>query len=112
MLRGLRAPTQRAVLRALLRGRSTTASITPELGLTRNAVNIALHELTKRGAVERVSRGKYRVKENLVALVLLDRVEKLERKTSQKRGARTPRWRRPRSTSEAASTSTLGDEPR
>jgi len=58
-----------------------------ELGLTENAVNIALHHLARHGVVERVSRGRYRVKAALVALALLDRVERLEMRRHEKRGA-------------------------
>jgi len=58
-----------------------------ELGLIVNAVNVALHEFAKRGAMEMLSRGWYRSRENMVALALLDRVERLERRISENRAA-------------------------
>ena len=80
ILRGRRAPTQRAVLLSLIGGDSTPGEIAGELGLSRNAVAIALHELAGHGAVDRVGRGRYRARENLVLLAFLNRVERLERR--------------------------------
>ena len=50
ILPGRRAPTQRAVLRALLGGCSRNPEIAEELGLTTNAVSAALHQLVRSGA--------------------------------------------------------------
>lgn len=101
---GRRAPTQRAVLRALLGGCSRASEIAGELGLTPNAVSAALHHLVRSGAVERVGRGRYRVRETMVALALLQRVERLEQRRREKRGAVRPRLGRPRSSSRAVLT--------
>lgn len=103
ILPGRRASTQRAVLRALLGGCSRAPEIAGELGLTTNAVSAALLHLVGSGAVERVGRGRYRVRETMVALALLQRVEKLERRSHEKRGAIRSRPGTPRSASEAAS---------
>lgn len=104
ILPGRRAPTQRAVLRSLLGGCSRAPEIAVELGLTTNAVSAALSHLARSGAVERVGWGRYRVRETMVALALLQRVEKLERRSRERRGAFRSRPGRPRSTSRAAST--------
>lgn len=75
-----RAPTQKAVLKSLLRGNETGHSIAEDTGLSLNAVNIALHQLTKHGSIHRFKRGSYKPKENLIYLALMDRVAQLEKR--------------------------------
>ena len=73
-----KAPTQKAVLKSLIRGHETASSIAEDTGLSCNAVNIALHQLTKYGSIQRVKRGTYKPKEPLICLALIDKLTKLE----------------------------------
>jgi len=59
-----RTSTQRRILLLLIRKEKdmTTKEVAEELGLSVNAVNIALHNMYSKGLVERVSRGIYRYK--------------------------------------------------
>jgi len=59
-----RTSTQRRILLLLIRKEKdmTTKEVAEELGLSVNAVNIALHNMHSKGLVERVSRGIYRYK--------------------------------------------------
>ena len=59
-----RTSTQRRILLLLIRKEKdmTTKEVAEELGLSVNAVNIALHNMHNKGLVERVSRGIYRYK--------------------------------------------------
>ena len=79
-----RAPTQRGTIISLMRGSWASFEVARDLGISQNAANIALHELVKHGIVERPIRGRYRVREELVALVLLDRVRSLEKRMVKK----------------------------
>ena len=75
-----RAPTQKAVLKSLLRGHDTGRRIAEDTGLSYNAVSIALHELAKNGSIQRVKRGTYKPKELLICLALMDSLTKLEKR--------------------------------
>jgi len=59
-----RTSTQRRILLLLIQREKdmTTQEVAKELGLSVNAVNIALHNMHRKGLVERVSRGIYRYK--------------------------------------------------
>ena len=59
-----RTNTQRRILLLLIQREKdmTTQEVAEELGLSVNAVNIALHNMHGKGLVERVSRGIYRYK--------------------------------------------------
>jgi predicted ArsR family transcriptional regulator len=73
-LEGLRrADSQRYVLLMLVqRGEPLSSQeIAEKLGLTVNAVNIALFNLNKKGLVERVSRGVYRYQLGPILVELL-----------------------------------------
>lgn len=74
-----RAPTQKAVLKSLLRGHDTGTKIAMDTGLSYNAASIALHQLTKYGSIQRVKRGFYKAKEPLLCLALMDKLTQLER---------------------------------
>jgi len=73
-----KAPTQKIVLKSLLRGHYTGRGISEDTGLSYNAVSIALHLLSKHGSIERVKRGIYKPKEPLICLALMDSLTKLE----------------------------------
>jgi len=68
-----RAESQREVLLCLIEHREPMSSqeIAKELGLTVNAVNIALFQLNKKELVDRISRGVYRYKLEPILLTLL-----------------------------------------
>ena len=73
-LEGLkRADSQRDVLLILVKSGDPMSSqeIAERLGLTVNAVNIALFNLNKKGLVERVSRGVYRYRLGPILVELL-----------------------------------------
>lgn len=73
-LEGLkRADSQRDVLLMLVQGGEPMSSqeIADKLGLTVNAVNIALFNLNKKELVERVSRGVYRYRLGPILVELL-----------------------------------------
>jgi predicted transcriptional regulator len=59
-----RTTTQRRILLLLIQREKdmATQEVAEELGLSVNAVNIALHNMHSKGLVERVSRGIYRYK--------------------------------------------------
>ena len=75
-----KAPTQKAVLKSMLRGHETSSRIAEDTGLSYNAVSIALHQLTKHGSIQRVKRGTYKPKELLICLALMDKLTKLEKR--------------------------------
>jgi len=77
LLKPGRAPTQRQILISLLRGHQTPRDIAADLGLTVNAVNIALMKLTRVGAVTRTRRGLYDVDVAILLQALLAWVEEL-----------------------------------
>jgi predicted ArsR family transcriptional regulator len=73
-LEGLRrAESQRDVLLCLIETGEPMSSqkIAEKLGITVNAVNIALFQLNKKELVDRVSRGVYRYKMGPILLTLL-----------------------------------------
>lgn len=73
-LEGLRrAESQRAVLMCLIETGEPMSSqnISEKLGITVNAVNIALFQLNKKKLVDRVSRGVYRYQMGPILLTLL-----------------------------------------
>ena len=73
-LEGLRrAESQRDVLLCLIKTGEPMSSqnISEKLGITVNAVNIALFQLNKKELVDRVSRGVYRYKMGPILLTLL-----------------------------------------
>ena len=73
-LEGLRrADSQRQVLLCLIETGEAMSSqdIAEKLGITVNAVNIALFQLNKKDLVDRVSRGVYRYKMGPILLTLL-----------------------------------------
>ena len=73
-LEGLkRAESQRDVLLCLIEKGDPMSSqdISEKLGITVNAVNIALFQLNKKELVDRVSRGVYRYKIGPILLTLL-----------------------------------------
>lgn len=73
-LEGLRrAESQRDVLLCLIETGNPMSSqeISEKLGITVNAVNIALFQLNKKELVDRVSRGIYRYKMGPILLTLL-----------------------------------------
>jgi predicted ArsR family transcriptional regulator len=73
-LEGLRrAESQRDVLLCLIEKGEPMSSqdISEKLGITVNAVNIALFQLNKKELVDRVSRGVYRYKIGPILLTLL-----------------------------------------
>ncbi|MCW4050058.1 MAG: winged helix-turn-helix transcriptional regulator [Candidatus Bathyarchaeota archaeon] len=73
-LEGLRrAESQREVLLCLVEhgGTMNSKEIAEKLGLTVNAVNIALFNLNKKELVDRVSRGTYRYKLGPILIELL-----------------------------------------
>ena len=73
-LEGLRrAESQREVLMCLIETGEPMSSqdISEKLGITVNAVNIALFQLNKKELVDRVSRGVYRYKMGPILLTLL-----------------------------------------
>ena len=74
-LEGLkRAGTQREVLLCLVqRGEPMSSQqISQKIGISVNAVNIALFQLNKKGLVNRVSRGIYKYKLGPILLTLLN----------------------------------------
>ena len=75
-----KAPTQKIVLKSLLRGHYTARGIAKDTGLSYNAVSIALHLLSKHGSIQRVKRGIYKPKELLICLTLMDSLTKLEQR--------------------------------
>ena len=75
-----RAPTQRAVLISLLRGNRTSGEIAKDVGLSVNAVNIALHHLNRRGLVRKLRRGLYEADSTLMLLAILSLIEELREK--------------------------------
>ena len=73
-LEGLRrAESQREVLMCLIETGEPMSSqnISEKLGITVNAVNIALFQLNKKKLVDRVSRGVYRYQMGPILLTLL-----------------------------------------
>ena len=73
-LEGLRrAESQREVLMCLIETGEPMSSqkISEKLGITVNAVNIALFQLNKKDLVDRVSRGVYRYQMGPILLTLL-----------------------------------------
>ena len=73
-LEGLRrAESQREVLLCLIESGEAMSSkdISEKLGITVNAVNIALFQLNKKNLVDRVARGIYRYKMGPILLTLL-----------------------------------------
>ena len=73
-LEGLRrAESQREVLLCLIESGEAMSSkdISEKLGITVNAVNIALFQLNKKALVDRVARGIYRYKMGPILLTLL-----------------------------------------
>jgi predicted ArsR family transcriptional regulator len=73
-LEGLRrAESQRGVLMCLIETGEPMSSqdISEKLGITVNAVNIALFQLNKKELVDRVSRGVYRYQMGPILLTLL-----------------------------------------
>ena len=73
-LEGLRrAESQREVLMCLIETGEPMSShdISEKLGITVNAVNIALFQLNKKELVDRVSRGVYRYQMGPILLTLL-----------------------------------------
>lgn len=68
-----RAESQREVLLCLIETGEPMSSkdISEKLGITVNAVNIALFQLNKKGLVDRVSRGVYKYKMGPILLTLL-----------------------------------------
>ena len=73
-LEGLRrAESQKQVLLCLIQTGEAMSSkdIAEKLGITINAVNIALFQLNKKELVDRVSRGIYRYKMGPILLTLL-----------------------------------------
>ncbi len=68
-----RAESQRHVLLCLVKHDEPMSSreVAEELGLTVNAVNIALFNLHNKGLVDRISRGIYRYKLGPILSVLL-----------------------------------------
>ena len=75
-LEGLRrADSQREVLLILVQSGEPMSSqvIADKLGLTVNAVNIALFNLNKKGLVERVSRGVYKYQLGPILVELLSK---------------------------------------
>lgn len=68
-----RAESQRQVLLCLVKHDEPMSSreVAEELGLTVNAVNIALFNLHNKGLVDRISRGIYRYKLGPILSVLL-----------------------------------------
>jgi predicted ArsR family transcriptional regulator len=68
-----RAKSQRDVLLSLIENGEPMSShdIAKKLGLTVNAVNIALFQLNKKNLVDRVSRGIYKYKLGPILLTLL-----------------------------------------
>jgi predicted ArsR family transcriptional regulator len=75
-LEGLkRASSQRDVLLCLVKNDEPMSSqeICEQLGISVNAVNIALFQLNKKGLVERISRGIYKYKLGPMLFVLLDK---------------------------------------
>lgn len=107
-----RCPRQKAVIRELLKGHFTVRPIARALGVTDNAVNIALSELKSHGIVEVPIRGRFYVKEELIALVLFDRVRALEKRMVKGGGAKGRSSQAPRSASIAAAQPASGGEPR
>lgn len=82
----MRAPTQRVVLRSLLRGHQTCQDIASDIpGLSENAVNIALHQLAKKGIIQRIRRGVYEPNVEVICLALMDRIDNLEKKRRRRR---------------------------
>ncbi|MBD3171050.1 hypothetical protein GF326_01125 [Candidatus Bathyarchaeota archaeon] len=69
-----RADSQREVLLTLVESGEpmTSQDISEKLGLTVNAVNIALFQLNKKKLVDRVSRGVYKYKLGPILLALLE----------------------------------------
>ena len=84
VLRTRRCPTQRAVIRSILRGHHVAREIARDIGVTENAANIALSDLKVQGVVEVPIRGRFYVREELIALALLNRVEGLEERLIRK----------------------------
>jgi predicted ArsR family transcriptional regulator len=68
-----RADSQRDVLMCLIESGEPMSSqeISEKLGITPNAVNIALFQLNKKELVDRVSRGIYKYKLGPILLALL-----------------------------------------
>ena len=74
-LEGLkRAGSQRDVLLCLVKSDESMSSqkISQKLGISVNAVNIALFQLNKKGLVDRVSRGIYKYKLGPILFTLLN----------------------------------------
>jgi len=82
-----KAPTQKIVLKSLLRGHYTGRGIAEDTGLSYNAVSIALHLLSKHGSIQRVKRGIYKPKELLICLALMDSLTKLEQMEKSRRAS-------------------------
>lgn len=74
------APTQKMVLRSLIKGNNTAKKIAGDTGITYNAVSIALHQLAKNKVINRVERGKYAANILLIYVTLMDKISKLEKK--------------------------------
>ncbi|MBA7686748.1 hypothetical protein ES703_95203 [subsurface metagenome] len=73
-----RAPTQKAVLKSLIRGNETYRRIAEDTGLSITQVKSALAQLKRYGSIQRVKRGTYKPNVPLICLVLRDRLKKLE----------------------------------
>jgi len=86
-----RMPTQRAVLKSLLRGKRTCREIAAEVKLSKNAINIALFQLAKKGIIRRVRRGVYEPNVPLICVALMDRIEKLGKRRRRPRSTSSPR---------------------
>ena len=82
-----KAPTQKIVLKSLLRGHYTGRGIAEDTGLSYNAASIALHLLSKHGSIQRVKRGIYKPIEPLICLALMDSLTKLEQREKSRREA-------------------------
>ena len=72
-----RAPTQRAVVVSLLKGFRTPPEIAKDIGVSVNAVNIALHHLHRHGLVRKVRRGVYEAEMDLLLLALLSLIDEI-----------------------------------
>lgn len=84
-----RAPTQKEVIKSLLRGNRTAKKIAADTELSYNSVSIALHQLTKRNAIQRVKHGVYNVEEPLIALALMNKVSILEERVREEEAEQT-----------------------
>ena len=106
-----KAPTQRGTIISLMRGSWASFEVARDLGISQNAANMALHELVKHGVVERPIRGRYRVKEHLVILLICDRIRELENKNIKSGSVAHRRPRRSQFTSTTAPQPAHGGEP-